>query len=69
MNNLILLKELIVSEGGERVNYGTYISYINKFTLARGVLLYRGKSTLMKKTIVFTLVMQLVIYLLIFLIA
>ena len=69
MNNLILLKELIVSEGGERVNYGTYISYINKFTLAHGMLLYRRKSTLMKKTIVLTLVMQLVIYLLIFLIA
>jgi len=37
--------------------------------LARGVLLYRLKSTLMKKTIFLALVMQLVIYLLIFLIA
>ena len=44
-----MLKELIVSEGGKRVNYGTYISYINKFTLARGMLLYRRKSILYEK--------------------
>lgn len=69
VQKLILLNELIVSAGGNRVKYGR-ISPIQINSLWHAACFCIAiNPPLMKKTIVFALVMQLVIYLLIFLIA